>query len=422
MNNEKRFFRFRTVLLVLIALLIGYYTGVTKINLEWKNYKPSVSVSSKEPPPTVSHVDFSSFWTVWQKLEADYYDKTKLDPRKMLNGAIEGMVRSLGDPFTTYLPPTQNDNFKEGLAGQFQGIGAELGLEENRIIVVAPLNGSPAQKSGIRAGDTILEVDGEPTFNWSLSQAVEKIRGPKGSLVTLTILHKGDSKTQEIKIIRDVITIESVTYWVKKAGEIDGVNVKESKDKKIAYIGLSQFGDKTNEEWVGAINKLNLETSGGKDIEGLILDLRNNPGGYLSDASFISSEFIERGSIVVIEEEAGGRKTTLSADRKGLFLEVPLIVLINKGSASASEIVAGALRDHERATLLGETSFGKGTIQKAEDLGNGAGLHITIAKWLTPQGNWINEVGLKPDIEVSIDAKDPSHDVQLEKAILELIK
>ena len=420
--KDGRFGKFQIILLVLIAALIGYYAGVTKINLEWKNYKPSAQVSSKEPPPTISHIDFSSFWTVWQKIETDYYDKTKLDPQKMLNGAIEGMVRSLGDPFTTYLPPTQNDNFKQGLAGQFQGIGAELGLEENRIIVVAPLNGSPAQKAGIRAGDTILEVDGESTFNWSLSQAVEKIRGPKGSEVTLTILHKGDQKTTKIKIIRDVITIESVVYWVKKIGEIEGINIRDSKDKRVAYIGLSQFGDNTNEEWTSAINKLSLETSGGKNIEGLILDLRNNPGGYLSDAAFISSEFIERGSVVVIEEEAGGKRSTLTADRKGLFLDVPLIILINKGSASASEIVAGALRDHKRVKLIGEISFGKGTIQKAEDLGNGAGLHITIAKWLTPNGEWVNETGLKPDIEVAVDQKDLSHDSQLERAVLELIK
>ena len=422
MRGSGKFTKLQTILLVAIALLVGYYTGVTKINLEWKNYKPSVTVASKEPPPTHTNLDFSPFWVVWQKLEADYYDKTKLDPQKMLNGAIEGMVRSLGDPFTTYLPPTQNDNFKQGLAGQFQGIGAELGLEENRIIVVAPLNGSPAQKSGVRAGDIILEVDGQSTFNWSLSQAVEQIRGPKGSEVVLTVLHKGDKDTKKISIRRDVITIESVEYWVKKTGDIDEIDLKDSGDKKVAYIGLSQFGDNTNEEWTAAINKLSLETNGGKNVSGLILDLRNNPGGYLTDAAFISSEFLKQGSVVVIEEETGERRSSLYADRKGLFQDVPLIVLINKGSASASEIVAGALRDHGRAKLLGEISFGKGTIQKAEDLGNGAGLHITIAKWLTPQGEWVNEVGLKPDIEVAVDEKDPSHDLQLEKAVSELIK
>ena len=401
---------------------MGYYFGVNKINFDWGNYRPKITVESKEPPAHISNVDFSAFWTVWQKLEGTYYDKTKLDPQKMLNGAISGMVQSLDDPFTVYLPPVQNDNFKQGLAGQFQGIGAELGVKDQKIIVISPLNGSPAQKAGIRAGDFILAVNGVSTANMTLSQAVEKIRGPKGTSVTLTILHKDEEKTAEIKIVRDVITVKSVETWIKKTKEIDSIKLdKKYDDSSVVYIRLSQFGDNTNSEWLSSVNDLNLKLSRGSGVKGIILDLRNNPGGYLSDAVFIASEFVTEGTIVVSQEDAKG-KNVLKANRRGLLTEIPVIVLINKGSASASEIVAGALRDYSRAKLVGETSFGKGTIQQAEDLGGGAGIHITVAKWITPNGTWVNDGGLKPDIEVSLDAKNPERDLQLEKAVLELVK
>ena len=411
------------LLVIAISVLVGYYIGVNKINFEWKNYRPVITVESKEPPPEVRNADFSRFWNVWQKIEGSYYDKSKLDPEKMINGAISGMLGSLEDPFTVYLPPVQNENFKQGLAGQFQGIGAELGLKDQRITVIAPLNGSPAQKSGVRAGDTILAVDGTSTANWTISQAVEKIRGPKGTKVTLSILHKDETQPQDIDIIRDVITVESVEYFVKKVSEIDSVEVDKSYNGfEIAYISLSQFGDTTNPGWLDKVNKLSLELNNNKNVKGLILDLRNNPGGYLSDAVFISSEFIKENATVVIEEEGGGQQNVLKSNRRGLLLDIPVIVLVNKGSASASEIVAAALRDNNRATIVGETSFGKGTIQQSEDLGGGAGIHITIAKWLTPNKEWINEKGIIPDIEIALDPKNPDRDLQLEKAILELVK
>ena len=411
------------LLVIAISVLVGYYIGVNKINFDWKNYKPIISVESKEPPPELRNADFSRFWNVWQKIEGSYYDKSKLDPEKMINGAISGMLGSLEDPFTVYLPPVQNENFKQGLAGQFQGIGAELGLIDQRITVIAPLNGSPAQRSGIRAGDTILAVDGASTANWTISQAVEKIRGPKGTKVTLSILHRDETQPVDIDIIRDVITVESVQLWIKKVSDIDNVEVdKKHANSQVAYISLSQFGDTTNPGWLDKVNKLSLELTNNKNIKGLILDLRNNPGGYLSDAVFISSEFIKEGATVVIEEEGRGEREVLKSNRRGLLLDIPVIVLVNKGSASASEIVAAALRDNSRAIIIGETSFGKGTIQQSEDLGGGAGLHITIAKWLTPNQEWINEKGLTPDIEVSLDPKNLDRDLQLEKAILELVQ
>lgn len=415
----------RLIIIALIAGLIGYQIGVSKISYEWKQYKPRVTIESRNPPTSLQTLDFSLFWNVWERIESSYYDKSVLDPQKLLNGAISGMVQSLGDPYTVFLPPTQNNDFKQGLSGQFQGIGAELGIRDKQIIVIAPLDGTPAQKAGIKAGDAILKVDGKDTSGWTLSQAVEKIRGPKGTEVVLNILRKGEEKPKDIKITRDTITVKSVTGWIKSIKSITGIKsttgIKGKEDLEVGYIRLSQFGDRTNQEWLTLVNDLELKIKNNPRFKGVILDLRNNPGGYLTDANFIASEFIKSGT-VVIQDKGNGDTSALSVSRKGLFTEVPLVVLINKGSASASEIVAGALRDQNRAKLVGETSFGKGTIQQAEDLGNGAGLHVTIAKWLTPNGTWVHEKGLEPDISVSADEKDQAHDTQLEKAIEELVK
>lgn len=427
------------ITLIMVAGLIGYYIGISKISLAWKNYKPDITVASKEPPVRLANIDFSTFWTVWEKLEDNYYDKQALDGQKLLNGAISGMVEGLDDPYTIFLPLKQNDSFKEGLAGQFQGIGAELGMKEKQIVVVAPLDGSPAKLSGIKAGDAILKVNNDTTSGWTLSQAVEKIRGPKGTEVILSILHKSEETPTNIKITRDTINIKSVEGSIKnvkcsakggssvpprEANKCQIVEEKEScKDcKKVAYIRLSQFGDQTNKEWLVIVNDLDLQIQEDKNVKGLILDLRNNPGGYLTEAAFIASEFIKSG-VVVKQEKGNGETTAFSVTRKGLMTKIPMVVLINKGSASASEIVAGALKDHKRAKLVGETSFGKGTIQQAEDLGDGAGLHITIAKWLTPNGTWVHKEGLTPDVVVEVNGeKDPSIDIQLEKAIEELVK
>jgi carboxyl-terminal processing protease len=414
------------ILVIVISFLSGFYFGVNKVSVDWKNFKPSIYVSSKEPPQRLTNVDFSLFWTVWQRLENSFYDKTKIDAQKMVNGAIEGMVGSLGDPFTVYLPPVQNKNFKEGLAGQFSGIGAELGTKDKQIIVIAPLDGSPAQKSGIKAGDAILKVNGELTLNWTLPLTVEKIRGPKGTEVVLNILHKDADKAYDIRIIRDVITVKSVVGWIKTIKEIESIKgtkgIKGRENDRIAYIKLSQFGDSTNKDWLSIVNSFSLQMQRERNVKGIILDLRNNPGGYLTDAVFIASEFLRQGAVVVKENIGIENSVTLTVTRKGLFQEIPLVILINKGSASASEIVSSAIRDNTRGILVGETSYGKGTIQEANDLGNGAGLHVTIAKWLTPKGIWLNNQGLKPDIEVKLDSKDPSYDPQLEKAVEELVK
>jgi len=412
----------RFFLIVIISALIGYYVGVSKISFAWKSYHPTIKVADKMPPASVQNLDLTMFWNVLEKLETSYYDKSAINSQKLLNGAISGMVEGLEDPYTVYLPPVQNTDFKQGLAGKFEGIGAELGMNGKQIIVVAPLDGSPAQKAGIKAGDAILKVDDQMTFGWTIAQAVEKIRGPKGTNVTLNILHKNAEKTEDIVIVRDTITVKSVNYWVKRIKDIDEITaIKGHENDSVAYIRLSQFGDNTNDEWVQIANTIDLARKNNPGVKGVVLDLRNNPGGYLTDAVFIASEFVKSG-VIVMQEDRSGNRNKLSVSRRGLLTDFPVVVLINKGSASASEIVAGALRDHNRATLVGETSFGKGTIQQADELGGGAGLHITIAKWLTPDGTWVHIKGLEPDVKVDVDAKNQAHDLQLEKAVAELVK
>ena len=309
----------------------------------------------------------------------------------------------------------------------FTGIGSELSLSpDNRIMVVAPLDYTPAQRGGVRSGDIILKVNDEDTAGWVVPQAVEKIRGPKGTAVELTVLHEKERTPSVIKIVRDTIIIKSVTGWVKKISCGNDECSESANGKPVAYIRLSQFGDKTNDEWISVVNSINAKVSE-KDFRGIILDVRNNPGGYLNDAVFIASEFL-KGGVVVIQEDDSKNQESLRVSRRGTLLEESLIVLINKGSASASEIVAGALRDHKRAKLLGDKSFGKGTIQQAVDVDNGASLHISVAKWLTPKGSWINKVGLEPDIKVELDAtgsaklKEGEFDNQLEAAFRELLK
>lgn len=418
--------KLRFFLAILIAGLIGYSIGVTKIHFDWKNYKPHLEIVNKEPPPSLMRVDFAPFWTVLSKIENNYYDKKAIDSQKMLNGAIIGMVESLDDPYTVYLPPKENEDFKQGLAGQFEGIGAELSMKDKQIIVVAPLDGSPAQKAGVKAGDAILKVNDQAIAGWTLAQTVDKIRGPKGTEVTIAVVHKSETKPVDVKIVRDTIQVKSLVSWTKQVKDVDEINTKSaslsaSLTDKVTYIRLSQFGDTANSEWTNIAIKLNQELKNDSAVKGIIFDLRNNPGGYLTDAVYIASEFIKDGTAVMQEDKNGDRKK-FAVSGRGMLTEIPVIVLLNKGSASASEIVAGALRDHKRAKIVGETSFGKGTIQEAEDLGGGAGLHVTIAKWLTPNGTWVHKQGLEPDFVALLDPKDPARDVQLEKAIEELVR
>lgn len=381
--------------------------------------KPSTVVGI-ETPSSIP-VDFSLFWDVWQRIHTFYIDRATIDTQKLVWGAISGMVNALDDPYTVFLPPKENKEFKDDIGGSFQGIGAQLGTKDGKIIIQTPLKGYPAEKMGLKPMDWIMKVDDEDTVGWTLTKAVAKIRGPKGTTVTLSILHEKADKPIDIAITRDEIVVPSVETWIKTPKEIKEISGVPSAlrfmgmNKRIAYIYLSRFGDLTNEEWLKAVTAI-VEAQR-SDVAGLVVDLRNNPGGYLDGAVFIASEFIKSGTVVT-QTNSDGTKETLSVNRKGQLTTIPMVILVNKGSASAAEIVAGALRDYKRATIVGEASFGKGSVQSPQELKDGAAVHITTGKWLLPNGDWINKKGIMPDVEVKLDNLDiATQDAQLAKAI-----
>lgn len=354
-----------------------------------------------------SEIDLGLFWQVWDKLGESYLIKENLKPKEMVWGAIKGMTASLGDPYTVFLPPDDNQSTKEELSGAFEGVGIELGFKDKTLAVVAPLAGMPAEAAGIKAGDYIFHIKDElkgvdtETTDMSLPEAVKLIRGKKGTEVALTVLHEGETETKVIKLRRDTIVIKSVVLeW-------------QGEGKNVALLKLSRFGDRTQSEWDEAVREILKHNQ----VKGIILDLRNNPGGYLNGSVALASEFLSPGQIVVRQESAKGETETFSVTKTGKLLTQPLVVLVNKGSASSSEILSGALRDNRRAKLIGEKTFGKGTIQEALDVAEGAGLHVTTAKWLLPSGQWVNETkGITPEIEVQ-DNKETEKDEVVEKAM-----
>lgn len=408
------------LIIVVLSFGIGYRTG-SKQFFQF-NTLTSGQISGKNPTKVLSeNPDFALFWDVWDRVAKGFINKKNIDSQKMIYGAISGMVASLGDPYTVFLPPDQNKEAKDDLGGLFEGIGAQLGVKDKKIVVIAPLKDSPADKSGLKPGDWIVKVDGQETIDWTLPQAVNKIRGAKGSDVLLSVLHKDASKSSDIKVTRDTILVTSVDFNIKPESCSDGENLPTC--KSVIYLRLSQFGDKTSDEWNKAVDNISQKFAEDKNgqIKGVVLDLRNNPGGYLTGAVFIASEFLKDGT-VFIQEYADGRRQEFTVNRQGKLLNIPMVVLINKGSASASEIVAGALQDRSRAKLIGETSFGKGSIQEAQDLTGGAGVHITVAKWLVPSGKWINGEGINPDVKVENDDSKPEDDLQLQKAVDMILK
>ena len=388
-----------------VSFFGGWWLGHQDVVVNREKIVPQVTIN-RATPQDKQNVEFALFWSVWDRLENLYYDKTKLDTKEMVYGAIKGMVAAVGDPYTVFLPPTEQKRTQEDLGGQFEGVGIQIGFKGTQLAVIAPLDGSPAQKAGIKAGDFIVGIKDKEknveigTVGMSLPDAVDLIRGKAGSAVTLVLTREGVDKPFEKELTRAKIEVPSVILTF------------EGPDKNIAHLKLLRFGDQTDNEWNNAIKKI--KDQNGK---GVILDLRNNPGGYLNGAVTIASEFMSSG-VVVIESGKGNNKE-LKVTGNPKLPNIPLIVLVNKGSASASEIVAGAIKDSGRGQIVGDTTFGKGTIQESQEIGQ-AGLHITIAKWLTPKGTWVNGTGLEPDVKIT-QGDDSEKDNQLEKAI-ELLK
>ena len=348
-----------------------------------------------------SAVDFSLFWDSWVQIREKYAKSASLNPQDLVYGAIRGMVASLQDPYTVFMDPKEAKMFLDDVTGSFEGVGMEIGLKKNILMVIAPLEGTPAQKAGIRAGDMILKIGDKNTDGLSTEEAVALIRGPKGSVVKLLIMRSSWEQPKDIEITRAVIEVPSLK-WEMKEGDI-------------AYVRIFQFSEKAGDDFQKAAAEI--EKSSAKKI---VVDLRNNPGGYLEIAQYIGGWFLERGQVVVTEDFAAqGKKQEYLSQGPSKLLRYPVVVLMNEGSASASEILAGALRDNRGAQLVGTKSFGKGSVQELQNLRDGSSLKITVANWLTPKGMVINGQGLEPDVKVELGETDleQEKDAQLDKAI-----
>src|SRR3990167_8874376 len=406
-NSKNPIFNFFLQFLVIAVIFfaIGFAVGQRRIEVVKKGFVPQISVTNQLPPKD-QNIDFSLFWQVFETLPQKYIDKSAVDGQKLLYGAISGMVRSLGDPYTAFLDPKQNEAIKADLSGVYEGVGIQIGFnKDKRLVVIAPLSGTPAQKAGVRAKDLILKIDERDTFDLTLPEAVDLIRGPAGTSVKLVLLREGEDKPQEREIERAKISVKSVE-----------VKFKNEPKGEIAVISVTRFGDQTDNEWDMAVSDILA-----RKVIGVVVDMRNNPGGLLSSAVHVASDFIK--GTVVKQEFADRRVESLAADHEGKLLKIPLVVLVNGGSASASEIFAGAIQDAGRAKIVGEKTFGKGTVQDVVDLPGGSALHVTVAKWLTPKGKTINGEGISPDVEIELTEadQDQKKDPQLEKA-LELLR
>jgi carboxyl-terminal processing protease len=391
----KRFLLFFVVLALFFSTFyLGWWVGTSKTRI---GDQQVVNITLGKP----KEVDFSLYWEAWSDLKS----KTifSADAQKMIDGSIAGMAASLGDPYTTYFNKAENQRFREDIAGEFSGIGVEIIQKDNLLTVVTPLSGSPAEKAGLKPRDIILKVDDTDTATLGFNETINRIRGDKGTEVKLTIARDGVENSLEIKIVRDTIVVKSVELETKDSG-----------GKKILVIKVRQFGDDT-----GSLFSQIVSDAKKSKPDGIIVDLRNNPGGYLETAVDVSSYFLD-GGVVVTEKGKSDKTKEYKTTKQHLLKGIPTVVLINGGSASASEILAGALQDRGAAKIIGEQSFGKGSVQELVELSDKSALKVTVAHWLTPNGRLIDKEGIKPDIEVK-NEENSDQDKQLDRAIQYLV-
>ncbi len=392
----------KKILMFSAGLLYGAKNGILINNLVRVG---TGKVLNKDitPKQYLQDVSFSLYWDLWDTIQKRYYDFKNVKEVDMFYGSLAGMVAALNDPYSVFLSPQVNEEFTDELSGKFEGIGAEIGIRKDQLTIIAPLPDTPAFRAGLKIGDKILAIDGIDTQGMALDKAVSLIRGEKGTKVKLTIATASDNEIKDVEIVRDTINIISVTW--------------EQKDNQTAYIKISYFNEDTFERFRQAVAEALKNNP-----KNIILDLRGNPGGFLDTAVKIASYWVDN-QPVVLEKLYDGSITTFPAVGKPVLKDKKTYILINGGSASASEIVAGALQDYNLATIVGEQSFGKGSVQDLINFVDGSAVKLTVAKWLTPKSNAIDQVGITPDVvvEMTSDDYDENRDPQLDK-VLELIK
>jgi len=404
MDNKKKIISFIVaVFLLVVVFFLGAVFGYSqRPAMEKISY-----IINKEPNVPKENIDFSPFWSAWSTIESNYVSASSTNKQDMVWGAIRGLVGSLGDPYSTFFPPEENKQFKEEMSGNFGGVGMEISVKKGVLTVVSPLKDTPAERAGIKAGDVILKINDKTTDGLSADEAARLIRGEPGTKVKLVILHPNETNTKELEITRDIIKIPVLDT--------------ERKPDGIFVIKLYNFSENSSSEFRNALRQF-LESGDDK----LILDLRNNPGGYLESAVDIASWFLPVGKIVARERFSSGEETLFRSKGYNIFTptgKLPFAILVNEGSASASEILAGALKEHGVAKLVGKKTFGKGSVQELFPITSDTSLKLTIAKWLTPEGISISDHGLEPDYKVEITEKDieEKKDPQMDKAI-EIVK
>lgn len=390
--------RLGTTVLLLVAFAFGYLFGHANLQLD-KRYIPRLVNTDLGRP---KDVNFGLFWDIYNEVSQSYLKP--MDAQKALYGAINGLVNSLEDPYSSFLTPEESASFKNDLGGKLEGIGAEIGRRNGVPAIIAPLEGSPAQKAGLKAGDKIIAVDNVYTENLSLSEVVLKIRGKTGTQVTLKILRQGEKDPRDVAITREAINVEDVSLEIKDS---------------TAIVKIRQFGDNSFSQLESVAKEIKA-----KNIKYIVFDLRNNPGGLLDKSIDMLNVLLPKNSVVVEQKPKTGAVEKMSTTRDPILTDEKIVVLVNAGSASASEIFAGAVQDYNRGTIIGEKTFGKGTVQVLRDFDLGAALKLTIAQWLTPEGRQIEATGIAPDIEVGLSEadSDSGKDPQLDRALLEVKK